>query len=362
MSHRARHAAWLVLAALLLAAARPVEARLVRLRAEKLAVGASLAELAARPARPSAAALLADCLGGLRGILADVLWMRATRMEEEGRYYETVALLDGLLQLQPRFASVWAFQADVLIYDFSARERDADLRESAAWVKRGLEVLEEGIALNPTSSMLEFQTAHAYMFKLSPASPLPEWRRLRELVLPGEKESFPALRRAREHYLQAARKPDVSASRKLLCERFAIRCLERMGDWAGAEREWKALYDRYDRGIRLYRSTGKHFREFLRNVLAEELARGNLEASRGWYRKLRGYFPDETASYRQVVVERIRVCHRTWDEEFARKLYAALRRAEPGQTRSYEELVGAAAAGVRPRTGGDNIEEKESRP
>jgi hypothetical protein len=89
---------YLGLAALCLAAARPVEAGLVRMRQSS-----GMAAYSGERARPGAA--FVRCLGGLRGILADLIWMRALRMQESGRYYEIVALLDGLLEMQPHFTS-----------------------------------------------------------------------------------------------------------------------------------------------------------------------------------------------------------------------------------------------------------------
>ena len=58
---------------------------------------------------PPAVAFTTVALGGFRGILADVLWMRAGSLQDEGRYFELVQLSDWIAKLQPRsVARVWA--------------------------------------------------------------------------------------------------------------------------------------------------------------------------------------------------------------------------------------------------------------
>ena len=42
---------------------------------------------------PPTVALTTIALGGFRGILADILWMRAGALQEEGRHFELVQLL-----------------------------------------------------------------------------------------------------------------------------------------------------------------------------------------------------------------------------------------------------------------------------
>lgn len=307
MSRRGGVALYLGLAVLLIAAARPVEAYLVRLRARKDADGYSLAAFAPAGGRPAIDAISTACLGGTRGIIADLLWMRAIRMEEEGRSYEIVALLDGILQMQPHFTSVWAYQAHVLVFDFGSALENPDPAESYRWIRRGLDVLERGARKNPTSSRLEFDMASAYHRKLSAFSVdkkiwlmhvrtweeslvrraekqggTKRWpRELRdwysELIARAQKEGLKdkdpspravrrwydehsrkvresgrgdpifdrhlGLKMARRHYLRAAEKPDATRGRRLLSKRMAVRCLERMGHWPQAERGWKRILD-----------------------------------------------------------------------------------------------------------------------
>ena len=50
-------------------------------------------------------------MGAFRGLVVDVLWMRADSLQQEGRYFDAKQLAEWISMLQPRFAKVWDFQA-----------------------------------------------------------------------------------------------------------------------------------------------------------------------------------------------------------------------------------------------------------
>ncbi len=368
---------YLCLAAVCLAAARPVEARLAEMRRSSGLEAYS----GTGGGAGGAGAAFVRCLGGLRGILADLIWMRALRMQESGRYYEIVALLDGLLEMQPHFTSVWFFQAYVLAFDFGSPTVEPDPAEAYRWIERGIAVMERGVARNPSSSMLEKRLAEIYLYKLSPASPNPEWRIQAGLLndavsgrgsaagreaaelaglmrrqleglaaLDGRQapppDSYTALRLARWHFLQAVAKPDASASQKSLCRRMAIRCQERMGDWAAAEGSWLALYEELGR-----QDPQRFFQEFMRSVVCEQLLMGRVRESRETFGRMRGYFPGVQPTYRDFLADEIRAARSAGREDRAKLLHAALLAVEPAETRSYEEITGPAAPPEGPRPG-----------
>lgn len=362
---------YLVLAVVCMAAARPVEARLAAMRQSS-----GMAACSGTGSRAGAAGMaFVRCLGGLRSILADLIWIRALRMQEEKRSYEVVTLLDGLLVMQPHFTSVWKFQAEVLAFDFTAQY---DSSESLRWAERGINVLERGVELNPSSGMLEESLAHVYMRKLAP-NPYNDWKSLvnqlnRQLAgegpPPGQEplpldpalvrtqlarlaehdgqpqsalDMYTGLRLARWHFLQASQKTDSSASRKLLCERMAVRCLEAMGDWAGAERAWRVLYERQGR-----QDPMNFFREFMNNLVCEELLLGHVRESREAFGRLRRDFPEAPAEYRDVVARGIKTLVSLDKNERAVRLYWALCVVEPGEKRSFEEISGRKAPQSEP--------------
>ncbi len=91
-------------------------------------------------------------LGGSRGILAEVLWWRIAELQRQHRYAEVVPLTDLLLTLEPTSEEAWAYHAHNLAYNISvAHDRPEERWE---WVKRGLEVLERGLRIQPKSEKL----------------------------------------------------------------------------------------------------------------------------------------------------------------------------------------------------------------
>jgi hypothetical protein len=362
VSRRAGVALHLSLAVLLIAGARPVEICMTRLR-EQGREGQRLADFAPRGGRPAVEAISTACLGGLRGIIADMLWMRAIRMEEEGRNYEIVALLDGILEMQPHFASVWIFQARVLAYDFGSTLEVPDPASAYRWVRRGIEVLEEGARRNPSSYQMHFAMADIYMRKLSERSVdkktwmamMREWHA--DLVRAARREGRPdpefdpylGLEKARLHYEQAAGKPDVSPGRKLLCERLAVRCLERMGHWRQAEAAWVRLLERigrseeYGADSEVYRQHRKWFRDFMRQRAAFLLETGEAGAAGEVLASMKRHFPD-LPDVRKLLGEEVRVRLEIGDADGSRRLYRLLRE-KFGESRSYEELVRKPAGG-----------------
>ena len=56
-------------------------------------------------------ALGTAALGSFRGLIVDVLWYRAYRLKEDGKFYEANKLSQAITQLQPRFPQVWVFHA-----------------------------------------------------------------------------------------------------------------------------------------------------------------------------------------------------------------------------------------------------------
>jgi hypothetical protein len=85
-------------------------------------------------------------LGGFRGIIADLLWMRAIRLQEEGsKVFELVQLSDWIGKLEPHLATVWVFNAWNLAYNISILFPDPEDRWR--WVNAGLRLLrDEGLA------------------------------------------------------------------------------------------------------------------------------------------------------------------------------------------------------------------------
>ena len=124
---------------------------------------------------PPLVAFTTVAMGGFRGILADLLWVRASTLQDRGQYFELVQLSDWITKLEPRFASVWAYHAWNLAYNISVLFDDP--ADRWRWVRHGIVLLrDEGLRYNPGSPQIcrelgwlfqhkvggRYDTAHAY--------------------------------------------------------------------------------------------------------------------------------------------------------------------------------------------------------
>lgn len=104
-------------------------------------------------------------LGGFRGLLADLLWVRASDLQEEGRFYELVQLADWITQLEPRHAEIWAYHAWNMAYNVSVMFPDP--RDRWRWVNHGVRLLrDQGLAANPRDDQLYWELGWLYADKI----------------------------------------------------------------------------------------------------------------------------------------------------------------------------------------------------
>lgn len=91
-------------------------------------------------------------LGGSRGILAEILWWRIGDLQKQNRFAELVPLTDLLVALEPSSADARAYNAWNLAYNISVAHQDP--AERWQWVSKGLDLLDRGLAIAPTSEVL----------------------------------------------------------------------------------------------------------------------------------------------------------------------------------------------------------------
>jgi len=114
---------------------------------------------------PPVLAFTTVALGGFRGLIANLLWIRATELQDQDKYFEMVQLADWITKLEPRFPHVWAVQAWNMTYNISIKFKDFEDRWR--WVYRGIELLRDyGIQYNPTELMLYKELAWFFLHKL----------------------------------------------------------------------------------------------------------------------------------------------------------------------------------------------------
>lgn len=104
-------------------------------------------------------------LGGLRSLAAEIIWFRADRLQEEGRYVELAQLAQALTLMEPHTPEVWSYAAWNLAYNVSVMM--ATDEDRWRWVQAGLRLLrDQGIAFNPRDGELYRELAWMFELKL----------------------------------------------------------------------------------------------------------------------------------------------------------------------------------------------------
>ncbi|MGD9692248.1 MAG: hypothetical protein AB7G17_12500 [Phycisphaerales bacterium] len=104
-------------------------------------------------------------LGAFRGLFVNILWLRANKLKEEGKFYESIELARTITRLQPRFPRVWIFQAWNMAYNISVATNRAEDRWM--WVKAGIDLLRRhAIPANPSEPVIQRELAWIYNHKI----------------------------------------------------------------------------------------------------------------------------------------------------------------------------------------------------
>lgn len=80
-------------------------------------------------------------LGGFRSIIVNLLWLRATKLQQDGKYFELVQLADWIGLLQPELPSIWRFNAWNLAYNISVEFPTGEERWN--WIYQGIKLLRD---------------------------------------------------------------------------------------------------------------------------------------------------------------------------------------------------------------------------
>jgi hypothetical protein len=92
---------------------------------------------------PPSLAFATIATGAFRGLVVDVLWMRADKLKDEGQFFDARQLAEWITILQPRFASVWEFQAWNMSYNISVAIPATQPDQRWRWVRNGYELLRD---------------------------------------------------------------------------------------------------------------------------------------------------------------------------------------------------------------------------
>jgi hypothetical protein len=92
---------------------------------------------------PPSLAFATIATGAFRGLIVDILWMRADKLKEEGQFFDARQLAEWITILQPRFASVWEFHAWNMAYNISVAIPETQPDQRWQWVRNGYELLRD---------------------------------------------------------------------------------------------------------------------------------------------------------------------------------------------------------------------------
>jgi len=167
---------------------------------------------------PPSLAFATIAMGAFRGLVVDVLWMRAERLKEQGQFFDARQLAEWITTLQPRFAAVWEFQAWNMAYNISVAIPATQPEERWRWIKNGYELLrDQGIPLNPRSILLYLELARIFQHKIGGISDdVHKYYKLQlalamePLLGPADNEMFAALAKAPSDWKQIANDPNVT--------------------------------------------------------------------------------------------------------------------------------------------------------
>jgi hypothetical protein len=120
---------------------------------------------------PPTLAFATVAMGAFRGLVVDILWMRADKLKDEGQFFDARQLAEWITTLQPRFASVWEFHAWNMAYNISVAIPASQPEQRWRWVKNGYELLrDKGIPLNPKSINLYRELGRILQHKIGGVS------------------------------------------------------------------------------------------------------------------------------------------------------------------------------------------------
>src|SRR5690242_6591065 len=160
MKSRVKKIILLLLAAVMLFGAGRVQNSLNR---DRNALG--LTRAAALKNAPPMLAFTTVALGGFRGLISNFLWIRASNLQQDDKFFEAAQLANWITELEPTYAQVWMFQAWNMAYNISVKFKD--FPDRWRWVQRGIDLLrDDGLRYNPNSVDIHRELAWFFQHKM----------------------------------------------------------------------------------------------------------------------------------------------------------------------------------------------------
>lgn len=107
-----------------------------------------------------------QAFGAFRGLIADIAFIRAEQLKEQGRFYDAMTLHKWICAFQPHFPTVWEYASWNMAWNISVTTFTSEERWN--WVYNGVKLLrDQGIPLNPRAVNLYRQLAWTFNNKMS---------------------------------------------------------------------------------------------------------------------------------------------------------------------------------------------------
>lgn len=166
---------------------------------------------------PPSLAWATVAMGAFRGLVVDILWMRADALKEQGQFFDARQMAEWITMLQPRFAAVWEFQAWNMAYNISVAIPSSQPDQRWRWVKNGYELLrDQGIPLNRKSLALYRELGRIFQHKMGGITDdahkyykIQFAREIGPVVEGTDQAFFEALAKARTDWAQIAADPNL---------------------------------------------------------------------------------------------------------------------------------------------------------
>ncbi len=114
---------------------------------------------------PPVLAFTTVALGGFRGLISNILWIRASDLQDEDKFFEMAQLADWITKLEPHFVQVWLVQAWNMAYNISVKFKD--FPDRWRWVRKGIELLrDDGLHYNENETLIYRELAWFFQHKM----------------------------------------------------------------------------------------------------------------------------------------------------------------------------------------------------
>ena len=114
---------------------------------------------------PPMVAFTTIAFGAFRGVIANLLWLRAKSLQDQRNYFEMVQIASWIQQLQPKFTGAISFMAWNMSYNISAS--CSNFEDRWKWINKGIELYLDSIDANPEDPELYKELSWLFYAKIS---------------------------------------------------------------------------------------------------------------------------------------------------------------------------------------------------